>query len=181
MNSPTACRRADSMLRAARSGCSLAQCTNAEIEHAAFQGKARVFCIAPAGSTAVRLAARHEVVACDLNPDPTCLCRTPRGRGTCRAGRRRARDEFRACFDAPSGLDDANGARLPRSLRRLRADGLLGKASRHATLPRGVGRMSLPPSCVPSMPRNSSLPCRRDSAPCCGSDWKRDSPGIRML
>ncbi len=41
---------------------------DAEIEHAAFQGKDRVFCIASAGSTAVRLAAQHEVVACDINP-----------------------------------------------------------------------------------------------------------------
>jgi S-adenosylmethionine:diacylglycerol 3-amino-3-carboxypropyl transferase len=41
---------------------------DAEIEHAAFQGKARVFCIASAGSTVVRLAAQHEVVACDINP-----------------------------------------------------------------------------------------------------------------
>ncbi|MGA8407950.1 MAG: DUF3419 family protein, partial [Candidatus Acidiferrales bacterium] len=41
---------------------------DAEIEHAAFQGKNRVFCIASAGSTALRLAAEHEVVACDINP-----------------------------------------------------------------------------------------------------------------
>lgn len=41
---------------------------DAEIELAAFQGKDRVFCIASAGSTAVRLAGKHEVVACDINP-----------------------------------------------------------------------------------------------------------------
>jgi S-adenosylmethionine:diacylglycerol 3-amino-3-carboxypropyl transferase len=41
---------------------------DAEIERAAFQGKPRVFCIASAGSTALRLAAHHEVVACDINP-----------------------------------------------------------------------------------------------------------------
>ena len=41
---------------------------DAEIEHAAFQGKDRVFCIASAGSTALRLADQHEVVACDINP-----------------------------------------------------------------------------------------------------------------
>ncbi|MFZ3214739.1 MAG: hypothetical protein WA192_01650 [Candidatus Acidiferrales bacterium] len=41
---------------------------DAEIEHEAFQGKDRVFCIASSGSTAVRLAAQHEVVACDINP-----------------------------------------------------------------------------------------------------------------
>lgn len=41
---------------------------DAEIERAAFEGKGRVFCIASAGSTALRLADRHEVVACDLNP-----------------------------------------------------------------------------------------------------------------
>ena len=41
---------------------------DAEIERAAFQGKGRVFCIASAGATAVRLAEQHEVVACDINP-----------------------------------------------------------------------------------------------------------------
>jgi len=39
-----------------------------EIERAAFQGKARVFCIASAGNTALRLADEHEIVACDINP-----------------------------------------------------------------------------------------------------------------
>lgn len=41
---------------------------DAEIERAAFQGKGRVFCIASAGATALRLADQHEVVACDINP-----------------------------------------------------------------------------------------------------------------
>lgn len=39
-----------------------------EIECAAFSAAERVFCIASAGDTAIRLAGRHEVVACDLNP-----------------------------------------------------------------------------------------------------------------
>jgi S-adenosylmethionine:diacylglycerol 3-amino-3-carboxypropyl transferase len=38
------------------------------IERAAFEGRRRVFCIASAGTTALELAARHEVVACDINP-----------------------------------------------------------------------------------------------------------------
>ncbi len=41
---------------------------DAEIERQAFQGRGRVFCIASAGDTAFRLADRHEVVACDINP-----------------------------------------------------------------------------------------------------------------
>lgn len=41
---------------------------DAEIELAAFKGKGRVFCIASAGSTALRMAGEHEVVACDINP-----------------------------------------------------------------------------------------------------------------
>jgi len=41
---------------------------DAEIERGAFQGAGRVFCIASAGSTALRLADQHEVVACDMNP-----------------------------------------------------------------------------------------------------------------
>jgi S-adenosylmethionine:diacylglycerol 3-amino-3-carboxypropyl transferase len=39
-----------------------------EIERSAFQGRARVFCIASAGSTALHLAEEHEIVACDINP-----------------------------------------------------------------------------------------------------------------
>ena len=38
------------------------------IELAAFEGKRRVFCIAAAGTTALRLSNEHEVVACDINP-----------------------------------------------------------------------------------------------------------------
>lgn len=41
---------------------------DAEIERAAFRGSGRVFCIASAGDTALRLAEEHEVVACDINP-----------------------------------------------------------------------------------------------------------------
>jgi hypothetical protein len=41
---------------------------DAEIEHAAFHGKGRVFSIASAGSTALRLADKHELVVCDINP-----------------------------------------------------------------------------------------------------------------
>jgi len=41
---------------------------DAEIEREAFQGAGRVFCIASAGDTALRLADQHEVVACDINP-----------------------------------------------------------------------------------------------------------------
>jgi S-adenosylmethionine:diacylglycerol 3-amino-3-carboxypropyl transferase len=40
---------------------------DAEIERAAFTGRRRVFCIAAAGTTALRLADEHEVVACDIN------------------------------------------------------------------------------------------------------------------
>ena len=41
---------------------------DAEIERTAFRGKSRVFCIASAGCTALRLCDDHEVVACDINP-----------------------------------------------------------------------------------------------------------------
>ena len=40
---------------------------DAEIERAAFEGKGRIFCIASAGTTALRLATDHEVFACDIN------------------------------------------------------------------------------------------------------------------
>ena len=41
---------------------------DAEIECAAFRPAARVFCIASAGCTALRLSHDHDVVACDINP-----------------------------------------------------------------------------------------------------------------
>ena len=41
---------------------------DAEIELRAFQPDGRIFCIASAGCTAMRLAARHTVVAVDMNP-----------------------------------------------------------------------------------------------------------------
>jgi hypothetical protein len=44
---------------------------DAELEVAAFasaRGQGRVFCIAAAGTTALRLAEEHEVLACDINP-----------------------------------------------------------------------------------------------------------------
>ncbi len=41
---------------------------DAEIERGAFRSGGRVFCIASAGCTAMRLCDRHEVVACDINP-----------------------------------------------------------------------------------------------------------------
>ena len=41
---------------------------DAEIEVEAFRDKGRIFCIASAGTTAIRLAREHEVVACDINP-----------------------------------------------------------------------------------------------------------------
>lgn len=40
---------------------------DADIEREAFLGKGRVFCIASAGTTALKLAREHEVVACDIN------------------------------------------------------------------------------------------------------------------
>ena len=41
---------------------------DADIEQTVFAGKQHVFCIASAGDTACRLADRHDVVACDINP-----------------------------------------------------------------------------------------------------------------
>lgn len=41
---------------------------DAAIEQKAFENKGRVFCIASAGCTAIRLCGDHEVVACDINP-----------------------------------------------------------------------------------------------------------------
>lgn len=41
---------------------------DADIERTVFAGRERVFCIASAGDTAMLLADRHDVVACDINP-----------------------------------------------------------------------------------------------------------------
>jgi hypothetical protein len=41
---------------------------DADIECHAFRGMGRIFCIASAGDTAMRLSLEHQVVACDINP-----------------------------------------------------------------------------------------------------------------
>ena len=41
---------------------------DAEVEREAFHRCGRIFCIASAGNTALRLSFEHEVVACDINP-----------------------------------------------------------------------------------------------------------------
>ncbi len=41
---------------------------DAEVEQESFRGKGRIFCIASAGDTAMRLSREHKVVACDINP-----------------------------------------------------------------------------------------------------------------
>jgi S-adenosylmethionine:diacylglycerol 3-amino-3-carboxypropyl transferase len=48
---------------------------DAEIEREAFRPGGRVFCIASAGCTALRLCDRHEVVACDINPTQLAYAR----------------------------------------------------------------------------------------------------------
>ena len=59
---------------------------DADIERAAFEGKGRVFCIASAGSTALRLADHHEVVACDINPVQLAYAERRAGGGPAETG-----------------------------------------------------------------------------------------------
>jgi S-adenosylmethionine:diacylglycerol 3-amino-3-carboxypropyl transferase len=59
---------------------------DAEIEHAAFRGKGRAFCIASAGDTALRLAEEHEVVACDINPAQLAYAESRANGGARRTG-----------------------------------------------------------------------------------------------
>ena len=59
---------------------------DAEIERAAFEGRGRVFCIASAGSTALRLAERHDVVACDINPVQLAYAERRAGGGAAEIG-----------------------------------------------------------------------------------------------
>jgi hypothetical protein len=59
---------------------------DAEIECAAFAGSGRVFCIASAGDTALRLAEEHEVVACDINPAQLAYAESRANGGARRSG-----------------------------------------------------------------------------------------------
>jgi len=59
---------------------------DAEIECAAFRGGGRVFCIASAGDTALRLAEEHEVVACDINPAQLAYAESRANGGARRTG-----------------------------------------------------------------------------------------------
>ena len=182
MNSPTAWQAG--RLDASRGRQRLlfgAMYEDAEIEHAAFQGKDRVFCIASAGSTAVRLSAQHEVVACDINPAQLAYAeRRAAGEPVERGDAERAMNFARVFIPLVGWTTGTVRAFLGFSdvseqtaYWRKHLDTLA--SARRST------HCSLRPSCVLSMHRNSSLPCRRDSARCCGNDWKRDSPGIRML
>jgi S-adenosylmethionine:diacylglycerol 3-amino-3-carboxypropyl transferase len=57
-----------------------------EIEREAFAGRGRVFSIASAGCTALRLAGEHEVVACDINPVQLEYAKQRADGGAMRAG-----------------------------------------------------------------------------------------------
>lgn len=59
---------------------------DAEIECSAFQGKRRVFCIASAGTTALRLADQHDVIACDINPAQLAYAERRAGGGPAETG-----------------------------------------------------------------------------------------------
>lgn len=59
---------------------------DSEIELEAFQGKNRVFCIASAGDTPLRLSVRHEVVACDINPVQLAYAKRRAAGGPLQAG-----------------------------------------------------------------------------------------------
>ena len=109
---------------------------DAEIERVAFHGKGRVFSIASAGATALRLADQHEVVACDINPAQLAYAERRAAGATAGNGRRRAGDECRARVHAACGLEGRACARLPCALRCRRTDPLLEDASRHTPLPR---------------------------------------------
>lgn len=62
---------------------------DAELEVAAFasvRGQGRVFCIAAAGNTALRLAEEHEVMACDINPVQLAYAESRANGGALRMG-----------------------------------------------------------------------------------------------
>jgi S-adenosylmethionine:diacylglycerol 3-amino-3-carboxypropyl transferase len=59
---------------------------DAEIELGEFQPGGRIFCIASAGCTAMRLAAHHKVVAVDINPVQVAYVRRRLGGGSVRRG-----------------------------------------------------------------------------------------------
>ncbi len=59
---------------------------DAEIELGAFQPGGRIFCIASAGCTAMRLAAHHSVVAVDINPVQVAYVQRRLGGGSLQRG-----------------------------------------------------------------------------------------------
>ena len=76
--------------RAARAGsCKLlfgCMYEDAEIELRAFQPDGRIFCIASAGCTAMKLAARHTVVTVDINPVQVAYVQERLGGGAIQCG-----------------------------------------------------------------------------------------------
>jgi S-adenosylmethionine:diacylglycerol 3-amino-3-carboxypropyl transferase len=62
---------------------------DSEVEGTAFasvRGRGRVFCIAAAGATAIRLAEEHEVLACDINPVQLAYAESRANGGPARMG-----------------------------------------------------------------------------------------------
>ena len=59
---------------------------DAAIELDAFRQAGRVFCIASAGCTTIKLASRHEVVAADINSIQLAYVKHRLTGGFCRAG-----------------------------------------------------------------------------------------------
>lgn len=101
---------------------------DAEIEREAFVGRHRVFCIASAGNTALRLADEHEVTACDINPAQLAYAE------------RRLRGAAAETGDAERAMNLARGNRAEvLAAHKLRgATGLLAGVPRHAALPRRI-------------------------------------------
>ena len=107
---------------------------DAEIELRAFQPDGRIFCIASAGCTAMKLAAHHAVVAVDINPVQLAYVQERLGGGCHSARQRRTHSRFCAHARASRRMEQTKGASIPRSRRSGGTNPLLAAPSGYAPI-----------------------------------------------
>ena len=107
---------------------------DAEIELRAFQPGGRIFCIASAGCTAMKLAARHTVVAVDINPVQVAYVQRASRRRVRSAWQRRTHSRFCAHPRASRRMEQTNGASIPRSRRSGATNPLLAATSGYVAI-----------------------------------------------
>ncbi len=108
---------------------------DAAIELRVFQPGGRIFCIASAGCTAMKLAARHTVVAVDINPVQVAYVQERLARpAQVQRGSAERILGFARTPRASRRMEQTHGTSIPRSRRSEATNPLLAASSGHAPI-----------------------------------------------